>query len=60
MIIQKTQRFLTLNYIKMNNRKKKIIIIGATSGIGEGLARLYHKKGYIVGVTGRRLDNLED
>lgn len=33
---------------------KNIIIIGATSGIGEGLARICIKKGYRVGITGRR------
>jgi short-subunit dehydrogenase len=38
---------------------KKVIIIGATSGIGEELAKQYHKKGYIVGICGRRLELLE-
>ena len=33
---------------------KKCIIIGATSGIGRELAKLYSSKGYIVGITGRR------
>lgn len=33
---------------------KKIIIIGATSGIGRALATLYAGKGYYVGITGRR------
>lgn len=38
---------------------KKMIIIGATSGIGESLARLAIKKGYRVGGTGRRIKRLE-
>lgn len=33
---------------------KKIIIIGATSGIGKELAILYAKQNYFVGITGRR------
>lgn len=36
-----------------------MIIIGATSGIGESLARQAHQKGYIIGGTGRRLERLE-
>lgn len=38
----------------------KIIIIGATSGIGEALALQYAAAGWLVGATGRRLTNLED
>lgn len=38
---------------------KKIIIIGATSGIGESLARQAIKEGYKVGGTGRRIERLE-
>jgi short-subunit dehydrogenase len=37
---------------------KKVIIIGATSGIGRELARLYAGAGYLVGATGRRQDLL--
>lgn len=33
---------------------KRILIIGATSGIGRELARLYAAQGHIVGATGRR------
>src|ERR1700754_3045721 len=33
---------------------QKIIIVGATSGIGRELARLYAGNGDLVGVTGRR------
>ena len=32
----------------------KVIIIGATSGIGRELATIYAQKGYFVGITGRR------
>jgi len=32
----------------------KVIIIGATSGIGRKLATLYASKKYFVGITGRR------
>lgn len=39
---------------------KKIIIIGATSGIGEELARQCVEKDYHVGGTGRRVDRLEN
>ena len=41
---------------------KKVIIIGATSGIGRELAQLYVKKNWLVGITGRRrplLDSLQ-
>jgi len=38
---------------------KKAIIIGATSGIGKGLAEILAKSDYLVGITGRRSDLLE-
>lgn len=38
---------------------KKSIVIGASSGIGEGLARLLAENNYKVGITGRRIDLLE-
>ncbi len=38
---------------------KRIIIIGATSGIGYETARLYIRQGWRVGVAGRRLAQLE-
>lgn len=38
---------------------KKIIIIGASSGIGRALARLYAGEGHTVGITARRLELLE-
>ncbi len=34
--------------------RQKVIIIGATSGIGRELATIYAKSGYFVGITGRR------
>ncbi len=37
---------------------KKVIIIGATSGIGRELAKLYAESGALVGATGRRKDLL--
>ena len=39
---------------------KKIIIIGASSGIGKGLAEKFSREGWIVGLSGRRLELLED
>lgn len=39
---------------------KKIIIIGATSGIGKELALLYLKAGNRVGITGRRTELLSE
>ncbi len=37
---------------------KNAIIIGATSGIGQALARLLSHEGYVVGITGRRVERL--
>jgi len=42
------------------NTKKKIIILGATSGIGRELARIYVKENHKVGITGRRIQLLEE
>ena len=39
---------------------KKIIIIGATSGIGREVALLLAKQGYTVGIAGRRTEHLEE
>lgn len=36
------------------------MIIGATSGIGKELARQLHASGCILGLTGRRVENLEE
>lgn len=39
---------------------RKVIIVGATSGIGKGLAEKYIAGGCIVGITGRRKELLEE
>lgn len=39
---------------------KKVIIIGATSGIGKSLTKLYLRRGYDVGLVGRRIGLLEE
>jgi short-subunit dehydrogenase len=39
---------------------KKIIIVGATSGIGREMALLYLKQGCMVGITGRRSQLLQE
>lgn len=38
---------------------KRIVIIGATSGIGYEVAKIYCRQGWRVGVAGRRTDRLE-
>jgi len=40
--------------------QKKIIIIGATSGIGRRMAELYAEQGHLVGITGRRRELLQE
>jgi NADP-dependent 3-hydroxy acid dehydrogenase YdfG len=37
---------------------KRVIIIGATSGIGRALASLYIRNGWVAGITGRRKELL--
>jgi len=44
----------------MSLKMKKVIIVGATSGIGRSLAKLFAENGYIVGITGRRINLLEE
>ena len=39
---------------------KKIIIIGATSGIGRGLAEAYVQEDCLIGITGRRENLLQE
>lgn len=39
---------------------KKVAIIGATSGIGRALAEEMHRRGHIVGSTGRRTERLQE
>ena len=42
------------------NQIKKIVIVGATSGIGQKMAELYAEKGNVVGITGRRNELLQE
>ena len=39
---------------------EKVIIVGATSGLGRALAVELHNRGYIVGATGRRTERLDE
>lgn len=39
---------------------KKVIIIGATSGIGRGLAEAYAQEDYLIGIIGRRENLLKE
>lgn len=39
---------------------EKVIIAGATSGIGRALAAEMHSRGYTVGITGRRVERLRE
>jgi len=39
---------------------RKAIIIGATSGIGKSLSEILLHEGYVVGITGRREELLQD
>ena len=40
--------------------KKRIIIVGASSGIGKEMAKQYALEGNLVGITGRRIELLEE
>lgn len=39
--------------------KQRIIIVGASSGIGYEVAKIYLRQGFLVGLAARRLDRLE-
>lgn len=43
----------------MSNLFETVLLVGATSGIGEELARQYHARGKKVVISGRRADRLE-
>ena len=43
-----------------SSSNKRIIIVGATSGIGKEIARIYAERGAILGLTGRRKNLLEE
>ena len=49
--------FVLLNVYDMNERKR-ILVLGATSGLGRGLAERYISEGHIVGIAGRRENEL--
>jgi short-subunit dehydrogenase len=42
------------------NQQQRVVIIGASSGMGRALAELYARRGDTVGITGRRGDLLEE
>ena len=46
--------------MSQNDQMKRVIIIGASSGIGRKMAELYAEQGYKVGITGRRKELLDD
>ena len=44
---------------KEHTQMKRVIIIGASSGIGRELANIYAREGCVLGLAARRLDLLE-
>jgi NADP-dependent 3-hydroxy acid dehydrogenase YdfG len=42
----------------MDNGERTAVIVGASSGIGDALARELHKAGWHLGLLARRIDNL--
>jgi uncharacterized oxidoreductase len=63
-IIGQTQVFFnqlkTHITIIMSSSIHTILIVGGTSGIGEGIAKRFHKQGKKVIITGRRQNNLSE
>jgi short-subunit dehydrogenase len=52
-----TSPWFTRNHY--NPAQTKVIIIGATSGIGQATAKEFARRGYTVGITGRRTQRLQ-
>ena len=50
-------KFVAVKNVIMGS--KKAIIIGATSGIGQEVARQLFRDGYTIGIAGRRIERLE-
>lgn len=48
------------NHETIFQKMKKVIIVGASSGIGKGLAQEFARQNCIVGITGRRTELLQD
>lgn len=44
----------------MNEEKKRAVVVGATSGIGQAVAEELARRGWLVGIAGRRTDKLEE
>lgn len=43
----------------MSDQFRTILIVGATSGLGEGFVRRFHAQGKKVIATGRRIERLQ-
>ena len=43
----------------MSDQFKTVLIVGATSGLGEGFVRRFHAQGKKVIATGRRVERLQ-
>ena len=56
--IQPTRYLATLNKQRVG-QDKTVLITGASSGLGEGMARLFAKLGYNLAICARRTDRLE-
>lgn len=52
-------RLIKPYFVKVYPPRKKVIVVGATSGLGYQLARHYLDQNCIVGVTGRRTEPME-
>lgn len=52
--------FGKIRHILIMQNRKRIIIVGATSGLGRGLAECYISKGCQVGIVGRRSEILAE